>query len=134
MRFRTAIFALPFLTLLILATGCSPKLTGSYQGAVLNQSYNINADLFITFQEVNGLVTGSMTIGAPLYGGGPISGRRDGSDLQFTTGDGNGGSIVWIGRVGSQRVEGTYIVEPSTLSTVVAGAEKQQGVWSVVPR
>ncbi len=102
----TARALIPFIgtsALLVLA-GCG-KVQGAYQG----------------------VVTGSVTIGAPLHGGGPLSGRRDGKTIEFTTSDGAGGRIVWIGKVEGDTLEGQYVVEPT--SFFVPG--KQQGEWSV---
>lgn len=91
------------LTLGLCVSGCS-KVDGSYQGLVRNQSYDMTADLFLNLREENGIVTGNMTIGAPLYGGGAVMGQRNGSDLQLTTHDerviapllnGGSGYLVW---------------------------------------
>lgn len=114
----------------LLFSGCN-KADGSYRGLVQNQSHGVRADLFLTLRDSSGIVTGNMTIGAPLYGGGAVMGRRDGSDIQFTTGDGAGGTITWIGEVSGRRIEGHYVVQPSGFNVLLNGGEKQQGVWSV---
>jgi len=115
----------------LVLTGCRPSVEGTYKGGVLNQSHGVSADLYITLTEYNETLSGNMTIGAPLNGGGSVSGRRDGKQIQFVTSDSNGGRISWYGEVSGRQIEGQYVVEPGGLGAFLAGAEKQQGVWRV---
>ena len=112
-------------------SGCGPKAEGSYAGGVRNQSYGVEASLFLKLQDRDGLITGTMTIGAPLFGGGDVFGRRDGKNIQFTTSDASGGRIVWIGQVNGAQIDGDYVVEPNGMAQVLVGADKQQGIWAV---
>lgn len=128
---RSFFLALSILALALILSGCGPRAEGSYQGAVLNQNHAVSADLFLTLNERNEAIAGSMTIGAPLYGGGTVFGRRDGKKLQFVTSDSNGGRISWYGTISGKRIDGQYVVEPSGLNTFLTGTEKQQGIWSV---
>lgn len=107
------------------------KVDGSYHGALKNQSYDITADLFISLKESDGIVTGRMTIGAPLHGGGQIMGRRSGENIEFATGDSAGGRIAWIGTIKGRKIEGIYVVEPAGLNVLINGQDKQQGIWAV---
>lgn len=125
------IFYVLWLVPLLLLTACAPKVKGSYQGVVRNQSHSIDADLFLTLNEGAGFVSGTMTIGAPLSGGGTLSGSLQGKRIQFTTSDGAGGRIVWIGEVSGRSIKGSYVVEPGTMSTLFVGAQKEQGLWAV---
>lgn len=128
---RSFLLAVSAALLVLIFSGCSPRAEGSYRGAVLNQSHGISADLFITLNERSEAIMGSMTIGAPLYGGGTVSGRREGKNIQFVTSDSNGGRISWYGKISGKRIEGQYVVEPSGLNMFLTGTEKQQGIWSV---
>lgn len=114
----------------LLLTACA-KVDGTYHGALKNQSYDVTADLFLSLKENNGIVTGNMTIGAPLHGGEQIMGRRDGGNIEFATSDGVGGRIAWIGTIKGKRIEGFYVVEPAGLNALMNGGEKQQGIWAV---
>jgi hypothetical protein len=125
------IFSVLWLAPVLLLTACAPKVKGSYQGVVRNQSYGIDADVFLTLHEGAGFVSGTMTIGAPLSGGGTVSGTLQGKRIQFTTSDGAGGRIIWIGEVSGRTMKGSYIVEPGAMSTLFAGAQKEQGLWVV---
>ena len=118
------------LFLVFTLSGCA-KFDGAYQGVVKNQSYDVTADLFLSLRETNGVVSGSMTIGAPLHGGGAVSGWKRAADVEFTTSDGAGGRISWIGKISGKRIEGHYVVEPSGVTVLLAGGEKQQGIWAV---
>ena len=117
------------ITLAVLFTGCGRKLEGTYRGAVKNETHNISADLFMTLNERGDMIAGSMTIGAPLYGDGSVTGRRDGNDFQFTTSDGFGGRITWYGIIEGSQIGGQYVVEPGMMNTLFAGTEKQGGIW-----
>lgn len=126
-RFLHLLWIVPVFVL----TACAPNVKGSYRGVVRNLSHGIDADLFITLDEKAGMLTGTMTIGEQLGGGGYISGSLKGKHLQFTTSDGSGGRIVWIGEVSGGTIKGDYVVEPGAMTTLLVGAQKEQGVWAV---
>jgi hypothetical protein len=79
------------------------------------------------------MLTGSLTIGPPLDGGGKLLwASRDGKKIKFTTKT-TGGKIVWFGEIDGKDIGGEYFVEPEGGLGGLLGhqVEKQQGRWLV---
>jgi len=132
MKIQSLITSTLLVAISLVTTGCGPqKIDGNYSGLLRNDSYGIEADVFISLSERDGFVSGTMTIGAPLNGGGSFRGKRDGNFVQFTTNDGAIGQITWIGEVDRRTLGGTYVANPGDIMTIFGGAQKQQGRWFV---
>ncbi len=121
---RTAIC----LCILLIMSGCTRDPKGVYEGTVVNDSYGQEASLNIFFDKNTSWgLTGTVTIGPPLHGGGRLNAKRDGKNIRFTTSDSFLGRIVWMGEIEGKMISGTYVVE-GLLS------EKQGGRWVVIKR
>ncbi len=101
-----------------------PNINGTYSGHITN-TYNsppITASLTITFNQNGGSLGGYCSIGAPLFGSGPISGNISQQGyVSFTSYDtADGLNIYFTGSISGGYLQGTY-----------TSSNGQYGTWIV---
>jgi hypothetical protein len=99
--------ALAVLLLLWPARTHSPALTETYRMAFHNLTYDNESDGELTEinLDVDGNVTGNMTVNPPLHGTGPLEGSLDGQRITFAA----AGSAEYTGEIaGDGAIVGTY--------------------------
>ena len=97
-------------------------------GTCRNVTESTDGNLKLYVNDDTGLITGFISISGWLVGSGQITGRRDGSRVEFESNDPvQGIPITWKGTVKDGRISGEYYIPPMP----ARDTPRQVGEWSV---
>lgn len=111
-----------------------PALAPAYEGQIHNTPANVGSDMSLTsIQQKNDKISGTLTLGSSLLGGGPFSGSvSQDKKIQFLVQSSNVAPLFFTGTIqGNGSMSGNYCsVDSGTHCSVNAGG---YGIWSVKP-
>ncbi len=132
MKLRTLFILLTLMLGLVVALLVlyKPKIDGVYVGRAKDMPMGANTQITVVLKQVRDSVTGELTMGPEMVGGGSLVGHRDGKYVHFVTTNSEGYQMTWSGYWDRQYFEGEYML--GTKDAPGLGFGTPMGLWGVI--